>query len=284
MPKDNISYSNTIIYKIYCKDDTIIDIYIGHTTNFFVRKYQHKCACNNSKNLLKIYKTIRENGGWNNWNMVEIAKYNCKDSTEARIKEQIHYEELNASLNSCPPYVDNKTYFCLECNIQCTGPKNFSVHITSKSHVKNKNNKVNLENANEQLSEKSLKTSNYKYNCDTCDYNTCNFKDYKKHLITSKHQRLIKTKNIYPKVPDNKEDRICECGKSYRHMSSLCKHKRTCELIVKPIQIQINKEITPELIIELINQNKELHKTIVEQNKTIIELANKVGTNKNISI
>jgi hypothetical protein len=45
---------------------------------------------------LKIYKIIRENGGWDNWNMVEIAKYNCNDSTEARIKEQLHYEELNA--------------------------------------------------------------------------------------------------------------------------------------------------------------------------------------------
>ena len=58
------------------------------------------------------YKIIRENGGWDNWNMVEIAKYNCNDSTEARIKEQLHYEELNASLNSCPPYVDKIQYYC----------------------------------------------------------------------------------------------------------------------------------------------------------------------------
>jgi hypothetical protein len=32
--------------------------------------------------------------------MVEIAKYNCTDATEARIKEQEHYNELKASLNS----------------------------------------------------------------------------------------------------------------------------------------------------------------------------------------
>ena len=46
MPKDNIDYSNTIIYKIYCNNDTITDTYVGYTTNFFVRKYQHKNACN----------------------------------------------------------------------------------------------------------------------------------------------------------------------------------------------------------------------------------------------
>ena len=34
MPKDIIDYSNTIIYKIYCKNETITDIYVGHTTNF----------------------------------------------------------------------------------------------------------------------------------------------------------------------------------------------------------------------------------------------------------
>ena len=111
MPKDNIDYSNTIIYKIYCNNDTITDTYVGHTTNFYVRKHQHKISCNNSKNVLIIYKTIRENGGWCNWNMIEIAKYNCKDSTEARIKEQQHYEELKSTLNSCPPYVDKKNIF-----------------------------------------------------------------------------------------------------------------------------------------------------------------------------
>jgi hypothetical protein len=49
--------------------------------------------CNNSFKL-KIYDVIRQNGGWNNWSMVEIAKYCCQDVTEARIKEQEHYELL----------------------------------------------------------------------------------------------------------------------------------------------------------------------------------------------
>jgi hypothetical protein len=93
----------------------------------------------------------------------------------------------------------------------------------------------------------------------------------------------MNTNEVSQKIPNNKEDHICECGKSYRHMSSLCKHKKTCQLIVKPIQGQINTEITPELIIEIIKQNKELQQTLIEQNKTIIELANKAGTNNCIN-
>ena len=142
MPKNNVDYSNTTIYKIYCKDNLIPDIYVGHTTNFIVRKYQHKVSCNNSE--MKIYKTIRNNGGWENWNMVEIAKYNCKDSIEARIMEQKHYEELNASLNSCPPYVDATKYFCSICNTQCKGQTNYEKHMNSILHSKNMHNENNI--------------------------------------------------------------------------------------------------------------------------------------------
>ena len=49
MPKNEIDYSNTIIYKIFCKNKNINEVYIGHTTNLIKRKYQHKIE---SKNIL----------------------------------------------------------------------------------------------------------------------------------------------------------------------------------------------------------------------------------------
>ena len=102
MPKTKIDYSNTIIYKIFCKDENTLDFYIGHTTNFFQRKASHKINCENSNGSsynTKLYKTIRENGGWNNWNMQEIEVLNLKNSTEARIKEAEYYQKLKANLN-----------------------------------------------------------------------------------------------------------------------------------------------------------------------------------------
>ena len=101
MPKDEIDYSNTLFYKIYCKDTSVKDIYIGHTTNFVQRKYCHKQTCNTEKHAnhnLKVYKCIRNNGGWNNWRMDIIGLHECHDHYEARKIEQNYFETYSLPL------------------------------------------------------------------------------------------------------------------------------------------------------------------------------------------
>jgi hypothetical protein len=137
MPKVGVDYSNTIIYKIYCKDEKINDVYVGNTTNFTKRKYQHKICSKNTNDQyykLKIYKIIRENGGWDNWDMVEIAKYNCKDSAEARIREQEHYEKLKSTLNTVPPYISKQIYECSLCDFKCNKLSNYNKHLSTGKH------------------------------------------------------------------------------------------------------------------------------------------------------
>ena len=57
------------------------------------------------------------------------------------------------------------------------------------------------------------KKSQMKYHCEICYYNTCNKKDYRKHLLTSKHINQQKS----PKIPKNCDDNfICNCGKTYK--------------------------------------------------------------------
>lgn len=75
-----------IIYKIY-KNDMI---YIGSTERFNQRMYKHKYACNTegyNKYNFKLYKTIRENGGWDEWNKEILYEFDCKDRFELRNKE-----------------------------------------------------------------------------------------------------------------------------------------------------------------------------------------------------
>ena len=55
MPKNDIDYLKTIIYKIVCKDLNITDFYVGHTTNFIKRKATHKTACNNINNKKELF-------------------------------------------------------------------------------------------------------------------------------------------------------------------------------------------------------------------------------------
>jgi len=113
MPRLKVDYSKTVIYKIVCNDLEIKDLYVGSTTEFTKRKNCHKCACNNENNqayMFKVYQTIREHGGWENWSMIEIEKFSCKDGNEARAKERFWYEELEAKLNMCFPIRNKKEY------------------------------------------------------------------------------------------------------------------------------------------------------------------------------
>ena len=124
-----------------------------------------------------------------------------------------------------------------------------------------------------------------KYNCFICDYNTSNLKDYKKHLQTKKHNDNEMVVNIPQKSPLTYS---CVCGNIYKYDSGYYRHRKTCEQYNKPnpepFPITMpTKEITPELIIELIQQNKELQQTLIEQNRTIIELAKNSSTNNYIN-
>ena len=102
MPKLPTDYLKTIIYKFTCLDKTIEYTYVGSTTNFTQRKRQHKSDCNNEKGkkyYFKLYSTIRENGNWENWTMVQIEEYPCNNNREAECREEYWRVELNSQLN-----------------------------------------------------------------------------------------------------------------------------------------------------------------------------------------
>ena len=101
-------YDKSIIYKICCKDLLIQDIYIGSTLNFRNRKWKHKSACNNINrkeyNSYK-YKFIRNNGGWENWDMIQLKEVSCNSKRELEAEERKAYEELKPSLNTIKPFI-----------------------------------------------------------------------------------------------------------------------------------------------------------------------------------
>jgi hypothetical protein len=107
------NYSNNVIYKISCKDENLKDIYIGHTTSFYQRERLHKSNCDNPNSKTynyKIYKIIRENGGWDNWKMEIIEKYPCKDIDEAKQRERFWIEKESSTLNITIPNRSRKEY------------------------------------------------------------------------------------------------------------------------------------------------------------------------------
>ncbi len=108
MENQNKDYNNTEIYKICCKDIDISDIYVGHTTNFYKRMHNHKTVCSNRKDKrynLYLYKFIRQNGGWSNWEMILIEKFPCSDEKEAASRERYWFEYLRPTLNKNRPTI-----------------------------------------------------------------------------------------------------------------------------------------------------------------------------------
>ena len=99
--------SDYFIYKIFCDDCD--NIYIGSTENLEKREIAHKTHCNNPNDEhynLKIYKTIREYGGWENWTMICIEECDkvIETKLDARKIEQNYIDELNSTLNSQRAY------------------------------------------------------------------------------------------------------------------------------------------------------------------------------------
>ena len=97
------------IYKLCCRDPTIKDVDIGSTINLRVRKSQHKTNCYNENYHgynYKVYQFIRANGGFQNFDIVQLEEANFDTKYELRARERYYLELLNATLNK---YVPNRT-------------------------------------------------------------------------------------------------------------------------------------------------------------------------------
>jgi predicted GIY-YIG superfamily endonuclease len=189
MPRTKIDYSNTIIYKLCCKDITITDIYVGHTTDMRRRKNRHKSDCynkntNNYNN--NVYKFIRDNGGWNNWDMIEIERFEAIDTNDAKKKERYYIETLKATLNMDIPLRTKKEYY--EDN------KKYHNECRKKNY---ENNKEKILKQMHQYYENNKEIIHEKITC-KCGCIVCK-SSLNRHQQTKKHIKLMAN---YPKRSD----------------------------------------------------------------------------------
>ena len=125
--------------------------------------------------------------------------------------------------------------------------------------------------------------------CQNCDFKCCKKGDWNRHILTAKHRKTIISNDFGDKSDHNyikniKKTYICKkCDKKYQSRNGLWIHKKNCIDSNEKIEITPNTQLTPELVIKLIEQNKELQQTLIEQNKTIIELSQKAGSYNTIN-
>jgi hypothetical protein len=199
MSSSDADYSNTIIYKIYCKDETIRDVYVGHTINLIQRKTAHRLSCTNRKlpnSGCKLYEVIRNNGGWDNWNMSIVGFYNCKNLYEARQREQEHFIALKATLNSVEPFPSRNVRSSLveaPATAMVPAPSHISTVPTPNL---NPNPEVVDSTVNRTIRPRPLvNNSRVRYKCEPCGFTTDNKTDYERHLTRRKHITPTEKKN-----------------------------------------------------------------------------------------
>lgn len=206
MAKKKINYANTSMYKLVCNDLSVKDVYVGHTTLFRTRKSMHKTKCNNvndaSYNLL-VYRVIRENGGWDAWQMIEIEKYPCNDENESTSRERHWYELLKATMNFQVPNRSIKEW-----------------KLDNKDHVKEVKKEYESKNK-EQIRERKKKS-------ETCICGSIIRSCHRsKHLETQVHLDFVRLQEdpTYSTLLPNQLK--CPCGGQYfrpqqsRHYKSL---------------------------------------------------------------
>jgi hypothetical protein len=102
-----------------------------------------------------------------------------------------------------------------------------------------------------------------KFSCETCDYNTSNKKDFIKHEQTIKHKSYQNPNQKSQKIPKNIFQ--CECGKNYKHKSTLSSHKKKCvyvstvEKTQQSIDVIIKENMDfKNMIIDVVKNNSDL--------------------------
>ena len=102
----------------------------------------------------------------------------------------------------------------------------------------------------------------YKFSCEMCMYKCDNKFNYNKHLSTPKHLKLKSdVENIQLYTCNN-------CNNSYKHKSSLCKHKRTCA--VAPASSATNELVN--VVTDYVKNSEKMQRESIELSKQLIEL------------
>jgi hypothetical protein len=138
--------------------------------------------------------------------------------------------------------------------------------------------------------------------CINCNYNTCDKKDYNKHINTAKHKNNTNVDIVLTNVDEksanlNINEIVCNCGKKYKSRQGLYAHRKKCDALENEKLINTTNStnttnttnttnstnnqltLTNDLIIKLLNDNKEMREIIIKQQDQISELLPKIGNN-----
>ena len=117
-----------------------------------------------------------------------------------------------------------------------------------------------------------------KYSCNICDYHTSKKSSYDDHLLSAKHNLAIIRNQ---KIAIACAKFICpNCSKIYKDNSGLWRHKKKCitndqsiETQQPPNETTQQPTISTDVVLQILKQNEDLQKLLIEQTSKIMEMA-----------
>lgn len=229
--------SKQVVYQIYCNNKDECDyIYVGSTANFTSRKSKHKSTCKNKdKCKMKVYQTINEFGGWENWTMEILEECLELSKIETQQKEEEWRVKLNAQLNSQKAYIEDYEIQRKDYNLQ---RKEFREENKEKIREQKKEH---YENNKEQIREKQAE---YR------EENREKINEQKKQHYQENKDKVKEKVNKYreenkEKISEKKKLKVqCNCGAIFRKEDK-ARHFRTVahqDFVSSNPDVEINLE------------------------------------------
>ena len=137
--------------------------------------------------------------------------------------------------------------------------------------------------------EQNFICKNAKFLCSNCDFTCSKQSDWNRHIDTKKHLYRHSGNSIEKPETKKPAEHICICGKKYISSSGLWKHKKLCNEFNKeeedyafkgPELNEDNFKITSKMFYDLLKQNNELQKSLIEMSKERGPIIN-ANTNNN---
>jgi hypothetical protein len=122
-----------------------------------------------------------------------------------------------------------------------------------------------MDTFNEQNEQKGA----IKFFCKKCDYICSSKYNFNRHISTQKHKRIH-----LDQKDEQTSNYVCKCGKIYKYSQGLSKHKLSCIQNIQP-------QIDTTFVIELLKQNQELQKSLIELSKEKTVTNNSINNNSN---
>uniref|UniRef100_A0A6C0I162 C2H2-type domain-containing protein n=1 Tax=viral metagenome TaxID=1070528 RepID=A0A6C0I162_9ZZZZ len=235
MPKVKINYAEMIFYKISCLSPNITKVFIGHTTNVNQRKHILKKQTQSETYYSDMIDFIKNSGGWENWILQILEKYECKTHIDIVLRE-IHHSDM----------FNKKTSVVVDNNEDCNTSDGGNVNGNNGSSVKNKNKSKSINNNN---------AADKIFICNHCNYRCFKSKHFKQHLITRKHL-------------DEVQNSTASLSSSSLKISE---DKKELEFYINECDDE-SSENKNELILQLLKDNESMKIFMKEQNDMLKEM------------